>query len=318
MIIPPGTFKPYENKVYKKTGWLSKNGIAIAISVIGLLAINMVLLAHTFQGERIDAEKADHFGSFVGGYFGSQFALLSVVLLYLTLRDQRHTNNIEKFEDKYFELIRLHRENVAEMGCNGESGRKEFAKMIQEFRTALPIVRKAAQATNMNLDSHEYIVISYLVIFYGIGPDSTRQLKCRLSSWPADFIDLLLSALEREQEASNYITFSGQHSRLGQYYRHLYQTIRFVDLKNDIGIDKYEYVKTIRAQLTNHEQALLLLNSLTSLGADWWKDQLIVRYKLVKNLPNEFFDKQTELDQTSFFPPDYFGWQENDCVNNPG
>lgn len=47
---------------------------------------------------------------------------------------------------------------------------------------------------------------------------------------------------------------------------------------------KYEYVKTLRTQLTQHELAIFFLNSL-SLGLEWENNKYITTYKLIKNLP---------------------------------
>lgn len=77
-----------------------------------------------------------------------------------------------------------------------------------------------------------------------------------------------------------------------------------------IEIDKYEYIKTIRAQLSTHEQALFLLNSLTPAGKNWWDEELITNYRLVKNLPPEFFDKEIELDINNLFDQGYFEWNQ--------
>jgi hypothetical protein len=68
-------------------------------------------------------------------------------------------------------------------------------------------------------------------------------------------------------------------------------------------------VKTIRAQLTTHEQTLLLLNSLTPIGKNWWSKELIVRYRMVQNLPPGFFESK-ELDVSELFAPGYFEWEE--------
>jgi hypothetical protein len=65
--------------------------------------------------------------------------------------------------------------------------------------------------------------------------------------------------------------------------------------------DKYFYGKTLRSQLSTYEQALLFINSISSLGMKWeYKflsspDQqnrrgLIMTYNIIKNLPgNHFF-----------------------------
>lgn len=116
-------------------------------------------------------------------------------------------------------------------------------------------------------------------------------------------------ARARSEKKFGYTPFEGHQSRLGHYYRHLYQMIRYVD-QHKVDVDKYEYVKTMRAQLSTHDQALLLVNSLTPIGDVWWQHDLITRYRLVQNLPREFFDAVTELDLGPLFPKGYFEWEE--------
>ena len=92
--------------------------------------------------------------------------------------------------------------------------------------------------------------------------------------------------------------------------------IRYVD-QQTIEMNKYDYAKTMRAQLSTHEQALLLINSLTPIGQNWWKNELIDTYRLVKNLPRDFFDSSVELDVGKLFKLQYFEWEEtNPAVKN--
>lgn len=113
----------------------------------------------------------------------------------------------------------------------------------------------------------------------------------------------------KSERQLGYTPFEGHQSRLRHYYRHLYQAVRYVDGQL-IDVDKYEYVKTIRAQLSTHEQALLLVNSLTPIGQDWWGKDLLIKYRMVQNLPREFFDSAEELEVSAMFPPGYFEWEE--------
>ncbi len=107
-----------------------------------------------------------------------------------------------------------------------------------------------------------------------------------------------------ENYHNKYIKYYGGHQfRLGHYYRHLYQTVKFIN--NQTKIDyraKYDYIKILRAQLSTYEQAILFFNSISKMGATWeinpeidstfinFKRQdfeLITKYNLVKNLPGE-------------------------------
>ena len=101
---------------------------------------------------------------------------------------------------------------------------------------------------------------------------------------------------------SHYIKYYGGHQfRLGHYFRHMYQTIRYMNEQVDLSYkEKYGYIKLIRAQLSNYEQALLFFNSLSQLGRKWEMDavvndsceyynradfELITKYNLIKNIP---------------------------------
>jgi hypothetical protein len=174
------------------------------------------------------------------------------------------------------------------------------------------------------MSQEQLIQAAYYGLFYGTGPNSSRMLLTSLAALPRQFVvayELSIGSPETKAEVKKalslgYLPFEGHQSRLGHYYRHLFQSVRFVD-RQTLDIDKYEFVKTIRAQLSTHEQALLLLNSLTPLGRNWWAHDLVNKYRLVQNLPREFFDSVTELDLERMFPSEYFEWGENVVVERP-
>lgn len=103
---------------------------------------------------------------------------------------------------------------------------------------------------------------------------------------------------------NRYIKYYGGHQfRLGHYYRHLFQVVKYVNKQMTIDYQtKYDYVKILRAQLSTYEQAVLFLNSLSKMGSVWElnpeidetlkgynkKDfELITKYNLIKNVPGE-------------------------------
>ena len=104
------------------------------------------------------------------------------------------------------------------------------------------------------------------------------------------------------QKHQSYDTFySGYQSILGHYFRHLYQSFKFLNENKILDkSQKYSYAKLLRAQLSTFEQALLMINSLSSLGMKWeynpevYTDfnidtNLITTYNIIKNLPGEHF-----------------------------
>lgn len=302
---------------YQEPSFGKKYGMETCIVFVGLIVIHLIFFAEAFRGNEIDPNKASQFGDFIGGYIGSIFTLLSIVLLYITLKDQRRTAQIEKFENKYFELIRMHRENASEFKLGFSTGKKIFVLMIRELRLIYKRVTSVSKQHQLEFSNKDLLIISYRCLFYGVGPNSSRMLKKNLQEYKDEFVEDLIKLLSSKKERKKAIKerklkfnpFGGHQSRLGHYYRHLYQTVKYVD-NQSIDINKYEYVKTIRAQLTTHEQALLLINSLTLTGQNWWKHNLIKKYRFVQNIPESFFDEESEIDITDLFDDDYFEHQE--------
>lgn len=101
--------------------------------------------------------------------------------------------------------------------------------------------------------------------------------------------------------------YGGHQHRFGHYFRHLFQSFKFLSLQSFLTSDeKYFYAKTIRAQFSTYEQFLLFFNSLSSLGMKWEYTvdygnssseidiadfKFISRYNLIKNLPgSQYYD----------------------------
>jgi len=306
--------------------FLREYALEVVIGATGLALVNGIFIAKAFrQSTTVDPEAAGQLGAFVGGFVGAIFALIGVVLLFATLRRQQRAFALQSFENKYFELIKMHRDNVAELSLPGATGRKVFVLLVREFRCALDIVRQSGDTHNQQLTQREALQIAYYCLFFGVGPNSSRMLKISLSTFDPAFIETVEKEFNRselkkeiqEKRRFEYLPFEGHQSRLGHYYRHLYQMVKYVH-QRPIDIDKYEYVKTIRAQLSTHQQALLLVNSLTPIGQNWWKNELITKYRMVQNIPRDFFNSLTEIDTEKLFTPDYFEWEEASHKHSAG
>ena len=280
--------------------------------------MNAIFIAKAFrQTNTVTPEAAGQLGAFVGGYVGPIFSLIGVFLLFMTLKSQSKASELDHFENRYFELLKMHRDNVSDLQIQGAHGRKLFVLLLRELRCALDIVRQTAKKANLVLESEKAMYVAYYCLFFGVGPNSSRMLKMSLPAFDEEFIGKVEEALNNKETKKSvqkernfpYVPFEGHQSRLGHYYRHLYQMIRYVD-EHTIAIDKYEYVKTIRAQLSTHEQAMLLVNSRTLIGQDWWSKGFLVKYRLVQNIPKAFFDDATEIDTSKLFEAGYFEWEE--------
>jgi hypothetical protein len=293
--------------------FLKNHWVETVIFVIGLTLIHAFLLSPAFWGghgiRQIDANTASQFGQFIAGYLGTMFLLGSVIAIVATFRWQVETSRRTAFETRFFELLKYHRENVAEIALGKRHGRRTFVLLVSEFREVLNVVEETLNESGVQCDAYEKVNVAYLAFYYGTGPNSDPVLREALRQHHIDFVTALVSKLSeddrkrRVQQVQNFafVPFEGHQSRLAHYYRHLYQTVQYI--KNHLGVSAgLQYVDILRAQLTNHEQALIYVNSLSDVGAPWKEQGLLEDFQLIKNIPRGFFNSVRETDPAVTYP----------------
>jgi hypothetical protein len=119
--------------------------------------------------------------------------------------------------------------------------------------------------------------------------------------------------------------YKGHQHQLGHYFRHLFQTFKFLSIQTSLSSDdKYFFAKTLRAQLSTYEQLLLFINSLSSLGMKWEYTadipkgntncydpddfRFLTRYNLIKNLPGSQY---YEFQYKRFYPNVRFEYKDD-------
>ena len=323
-------------------------------------------------------------GDFVAGVSGTLFGLAAFVLVYLTYIEQKIATEKERIEDRFFELIKLHKENINELKLFDPvteelvaSGRNVFKNIYRQIEASFylidiifgnckpsdiltgEIIKKLDNANLKNRDvlpiDFAKINIAYSIVFFGVGHESLgtvkdllyreykknfidavfyffslvphRSIKLGYIHWvkiskDKIFIEEILKALllpeknyktilknkfathERiedlkyllDNRISQQKYFGGHQSKLGHYYRHIFQTVQFIDRQKIDYAEKYDYIKTFRAQFSNYEQHIFFFNSLSFMGRAWELDfknviyqpnlWLITKYNLIKNIPD--------------------------------
>jgi len=292
------------------------------------------------------AETSGHIGDTVGGLMNPFIALSSVIVTGLAFYIQYKANEqqrifflqeqseskkqfdqqirTQKFESQFYELLKLHRENVAEMVIGGYDfnegeplvrfekethARKVFVTMKTEFECILSIYK--AHKRSIDIDG---FIKCYDLFFFGLDrfeeqhKDDEAPLikilkKAQKQHQRPD--EKILTNMERkkvkisfksgqrfrseEVELNfNYKPFSGHSSLLGHYFRHLFMTVKSIVYSElEMSYDeKMKYLKMLRAQLSNHEQVLLYYNWLGGFGDSWEDDtnKFFTEYKMIHNL----------------------------------
>lgn len=263
-------------------------------------------------------------GDTIGGLMNPFIALAGVIVTGLAFYIQYDANQqqrenlrqeisrqdkqikLQQFESQFYEMLKLHRENIIEMSISGyddeENGRKkpkrihattDGRKVFVTMKTELEcIVELFCKRTKLDSESFE---MCYYLFFFGV-----KQFEKEYPN-QKDFIELLKSARNQHEGKGenrkvfqsvklyfNYRPFSGHASRLGHYFRHLYSAVKFV-ATSEVVVDyedRMRYLKLLRAQLSNHEQILLFYNWLGDFGTNWENSEqhFFTDYEMIHNL----------------------------------
>jgi hypothetical protein len=375
--------------------------ISIVLTLCGLIVSVYFLYGLSYEytvygNKSIEIDKTGQVGDFIGGVAGTIFSLAGFIVLLLTLKSQTKSSYVEQFESKFFELVRLHRDNVSEVKIlrkslengkiveNSIEKRRAFKQILSDFiycrndiRSLFVKYKKPENiydpkfllflnknlengGRNLKLISLARINIAYCIIFYGSSKEGIEVLKHLFKGkFKQEFItevltyiqmkpiptspyyekwlkiksiksfekrlDIVKQIINKRKDKINpqslstepideffykndYIKYyGGNQHRLGHYFRHLFQCIKYVNAQKQLTEkEKYFYAKTLRAQLSTYEQALLFINSLSLMGMPWElvpdyekssidfinkkrikSARLISKYNLIKNLPGD-------------------------------
>jgi hypothetical protein len=251
-------------------------------------------------------------------------AILTIFLAiyaFLTYSESRKVFRQERFENKFYELLKLHKANVDELEIAGHiHGRKCFVPMFYELRFCYQVAEDCLTSIEpkirqeLKMDEINLMKLAYHIFFFGLKANSENQLyyACKPSDsmlfervrkqlqqvqdqygaypkmTPEVVYDCTLDPLGSGQSKFStelyYFPFDGHMNILGHYYRHLYQSAKFIISQSFLTCEeKYAYIKTLRAQFSNFEQLLLYYNSFAGFEDEW--KELFTTYRLIKNLP---------------------------------
>lgn len=185
---------------------------------------------------------------------------------------------------------------------------------------------------NEEIDDWAILELSYIIFFYGVGITGRKNIKSILNGkYNSDYIKKMLNYLSHkpvEYNTSDLVKdnwinlmisfedfdnpnnqnfdkfYNGHQNNLGHYFRHIFMIIKFInEQKNITYLEKWEYSKLLRTQLSNHEQELFFLNSISIVGREWELNHIvsddleienkkfITKYDLIKNIPKSSRDK---------------------------
>ncbi len=290
----------------------SKVKIILVIITILFITIAIAILwgknAYYNLQEIIDYDAFGTFGDFFGGFIGTIFAIIGVFYVYFTYKNQINSQEKGEIENRFFELLNLHNQNVLNLKKIDPDIFNIYIKFINNFNKAISDYKKINK-TNWNAE--DIVKLSYLYFFYGYNNIFIEKLK------GVNISILEIIDLNTHLEENGY-KYDPTYKDLGIYFRQLYQIVVYINDKKVLSYkEKYNYIKILRVRLNIEEQYLLFLNSFIASGRNWELDQIysndkfITKYNLIKNIPKEF-PQIIGLDFKTEYPNVFYEFQGNE------
>lgn len=276
-----------------------------------LLPLTLPLLMdnafHVSKSNPIDAYglMGDSYGIF--NAFFSGLAFLGVLItLYLQSRDKRKRTVVEQYyqmldvQQKVIDEINVSQVRKAKQGepVTVAKGRKAFVEFKIQMKHLVKAIRDVVGKNGFELSDVDIADIAYAIFFYG----SSKSWKPFMMEYLKDYpdterlVDAIITRLDNEK---NYILYRPNQNYLSVYYRNMYNAIKLIDNSSLFSeVEKLNYVKILRAQLSNAELYVLFFNIISRFGKKWIANNYVTKYQLIQNLPSKYCD--------GYYPKDYF------------
>jgi len=316
-------------------------------AIILLIASGIIIIASFFAPAifvkesvfGLDFSKTGEIGDTISGIMNPFLTIAGILLTFLAFYIQFKANRLQRklvrieldeqkdqfkrnqIENQFYEMLRLHKENINELQIENINidfkitGRRVFEYIIKEFELCYYIAKKYFPDQSVNVIINE----AYGVFFHGINSEIVKkheyfkilndikishklQKYSHLRSFVRNKADI-----DWDSELS-YPILTGYSSKLSHYYRHLFQTVKFIayqDIKLLSYEEKRKYLRILRAQLSNQEQAMLFYNWLSSFGRQWENEvnKFFTDFRMIHNLYQDLLIPDIEL--TSIFNLDF-------------
>ncbi|WP_417366994.1 putative phage abortive infection protein [Flavobacterium beibuense] len=241
------------------------------------------------------------------------------------LQQQQLEFNKSQFENQFYEMLKFHKENVNDISITlinenyaievKISGRETFKYYLEEMKILYMLCKK--HCPNYSVD--RVMNISYGLFFQGVLDDKKINYNNKIDDCIIDFYNAITEIndeLKKENFKNSkkiidnflnykpsinleYLLGENHSFNLAHYYRHLYQTVKHVASQKENFIsynEKRKYLRILRAQLSNQEQAMLFYNWKSEFGKNWEaKNRFFTDYRMIHNLNNDLLVSDFDL-----------------------
>lgn len=267
-----------------------------------------------------------------------------------TLKDeleaQKNETKKQQIERQFYEMLKLYKENVNEISINlykednspeeinkfkpqaffnrttlvidtELKGRFSYISFINEIGSIYYHINSSLNVffESENEPNSKYnLKIAYEIFFNGINKFKIIE-PVLFKNFENYFDDINLDSkiTLRNEYGLNRKLYIGGSPELGHYFRHLYQTVKFIASNKVLNEEeKINYLKILRSQISNNEQVLLFYNYIGGPGKNWENEnqKYFSQYKMIHNIDNsmlfegikleDFFDEEMKKNKDMF------------------
>ena len=324
------TDKEQKNSLSKLLDKRAKQILVLSIALITFSFIApIIFVQNTIIG--IDFLKTGPIGDTIGGIMNPFIALAGVFLTFLAfyiqviankqqqesfrteLNEQKVQFQKSQFENQFYEMLKLHKENVNDLeikmirllkGVHKPEeiteeyikGRRVFNYFIKELELCYYIAKENFPDKGFKIWFNK----AYGIFFHGLHEsqknthpffDELYEVKETHTNNSYSYLKNIINNKYKFhwEYHLNYPIFEGYSSQIAHYLRHLFQTVKFVALQSEDFVsyeEKRKYLRILRAQLSNQEQVMLFYNWFSKFGNQWENEQnkFFTDYRMIHNI----------------------------------
>lgn len=250
-----------------------KKFLAVLISLfttIGLFSFVFIVFNKVFFNTSfiIDTDLASKFGSFFGGYVGTIFSMLSVLIITYTLVSQNIESRKNQARNHFFKMLDFHNQTVNEINISHidtdkeyrSEGRRAFVIFKIQIKRLLELIKKLNEEEEWKLDNLQRLDIAYIVFYYGLDTTWKPFIEDKLKIYPNHNV-IINKILDKIKENPKLKLGRTNQTSLSAYFRNMYNAIKLVDDNKYLkASEKKDLIKIYRAQLSNPELYVLFFN----------------------------------------------------------
>ncbi len=296
------------SKVWNNKRKLKNNNnlifVEISIIVVEFILLAWLLITRSIHNYMTTIENSglvgDSFGAVNALFSGFAFAAV-VVTLISQIQSQSKNSEI----DRYFKMIDFYQigiSNITTIALEVDKdstlppekiqGRKAFAEMKLQLKKLLDLINRINTKEQFGYTKDQVASIAYLVFYYGANAAWKDLLNEVMRDVPRHD-ELVVKILDyiKAPAYNRYALGRTNQTDLSTYFRNMYNSIKMIDDSKRLSEqEKYDYVKVLRAQLSNPELYILFFNVISPFGENWKNSGYIKKYNLLDNIPSYYCD----------------------------